>query len=249
MEEIKVINEQVVLGKNFRVYGDIKNPLFLAKDVADWIDYSKNPNGSRQTSKMVKSIDEDEKLVVKLLLPGDNQIRQHIMLTENGVYEVLMLSTLPIAKEFKKEVKKILKQMRLTGGVVVENREEEFINNYFPSFSEDVKLAMVQDLRKQNQLQKQIIEQQQPYVQLAMKRLDKNGLISITDANKTFELKRGQLTKWAKQSGYLHKTITEVNKKGEEYFRVYDNGGFKCIGVTQKGLEFINESLQEVKDN
>ena len=240
MKEIKVINEQVVLGKNFRVYGDIKNPLFLAKDVASWIGHS-------DVSTMMRVVDEDEKVTNNVCTPGG--IQMCLMVTENGLYEILMMSRKAIAKQFKKEVKKILKQMRLTGGVVVENREEEFINNYFPSFSEDVKLAMVQDLRKQNQLQKQIIEQQQPYVQLAMKRLDKNGLISITDANKTFELKRGQLTKWAKQSGYLHKTITEVNKKGEEYFRVYDNGGFKCIGVTQKGLEFINESLQEVKDN
>lgn len=37
----EIVKEQEVLGKNFRVYGTVESPLFLAKDVAEWIDYSK----------------------------------------------------------------------------------------------------------------------------------------------------------------------------------------------------------------
>jgi anti-repressor protein len=37
--EIKIFEEREVLGKEFRIYGDMDNPLFLAKDVAVWIDY------------------------------------------------------------------------------------------------------------------------------------------------------------------------------------------------------------------
>ena len=33
-----VIDEREALGKEFKIYGDIENPLFLAKDVANWID-------------------------------------------------------------------------------------------------------------------------------------------------------------------------------------------------------------------
>ena len=68
-----------------------------------------------------------------------------------------MQSRKPIAKQFKKEVKKILKQIRLTGGAV--KNEEEFIKNYFPSFSEEVKQAMVLDLKHQNEkIQKELEE-------------------------------------------------------------------------------------------
>ena len=35
--EIVVIDERKVLNFDFRVYGDFNNPLFLAKDVAEWI--------------------------------------------------------------------------------------------------------------------------------------------------------------------------------------------------------------------
>ena len=149
-KEIKVIDEREVLGKHFRVYGDIENPLFLAKDVAEWIEHS-------DVSKMIRSVDEEEKLIGTLFLSG--QKREVWFLAEDGLYEVLMQSRKPIAKQFKKEVKKILKQIRLTGGAVIEDREEEFINNYFTSFSDDVKKAMVLDLRNQMKKYKAELEE------------------------------------------------------------------------------------------
>lgn len=113
MRELIVIDERVVFEKNFRVYGDFENPLFLAKDVAEWIDYSKNSNGAYNISSMLKTVDEDEKLVSKILISGQN--REMWFVTEDGLYEVLMQSTKPIAKEWKKKVKEILKEIRKTG--------------------------------------------------------------------------------------------------------------------------------------
>lgn len=46
------------------------------------------------------------------------------MLTENGLYEVLMQSRKPIAKEFKKGVKAILKEIRTNGGYMVAKADE-----------------------------------------------------------------------------------------------------------------------------
>ena len=60
-EAIKVIAEQNVLGKEFHIYGTIEEPLFLAKDVAEWIDYAKTGNGDFDVSKMIKPVDDDEK--------------------------------------------------------------------------------------------------------------------------------------------------------------------------------------------
>lgn len=97
--------------------------MFLAKEVSSWIGHS-------DTNMMCKSIDEEEK--IKLFVTSDFQKRfpsrcwkpsksstyagaNYLFLTEFGVYEVLMLSRLPKAKEFKKGVKEILKRIRLTG--------------------------------------------------------------------------------------------------------------------------------------
>lgn len=46
-------------------------------------------------------------------------------LTEDGLYEVLMQSRKPIAKKLKKEIKKILKQIRLTGGYIPISTEDD----------------------------------------------------------------------------------------------------------------------------
>ena len=108
-EAIKVIAEQNVLGKEFHIYGTIEEPLFLAKDVAKWIEHS-------DVHKMLQSVDDDEKGRNNVPTPGGEQ--ECWFLTENGLYEVLMLSRKPIAKKFKKEVKRILHDLRLNGTVV-----------------------------------------------------------------------------------------------------------------------------------
>lgn len=108
MNNLTIINEQEVLGKHFAVYGDFENPLFLAKDVAEWIEYDVT-----SVNKMLNNVDDDEK--VRNIVPtlGGNQ--EAWFLTEDGLYEVLMQSRKPIAKEFKKKVKEILKSIRKTG--------------------------------------------------------------------------------------------------------------------------------------
>ena len=69
--------------------------------------------GAYEVSKMIKNVDDDEKLIGTTFLSGQN--RDVWFLTEFGLYEVLMQSRKPIAKEFKKRVKVILKEIRLKG--------------------------------------------------------------------------------------------------------------------------------------
>ena len=74
-KQLTVIMNREVLGKEFRVYGDKENPLFLAKDVADWIDYQMvSGKNVRNTSKMLNLVDEDEK--VKAVLGIHNRDTQ-----------------------------------------------------------------------------------------------------------------------------------------------------------------------------
>ena len=110
MNEIKVINKSILLGKEIDVYGTIDEPLFLAKDVAEWIGHS-------DVSMMVKNVEEDEKVTNNVCTLGGSQ--NAWFLTEDGLYEVLMQSRKPIAKQFKKGVKEILKTIRKTGSYSV----------------------------------------------------------------------------------------------------------------------------------
>lgn len=134
MEEkvLTVIDETEILGKKIKLYGSVENPLFLAKDVAEWIDYSKRANGTYQTSNMLKHVENDEKVVKSFNTLGG--VQETWFLTEDGLYECCMRSTKPIAKEMKKEIKKYLKSIRLTGAAIPIGNEEKMVNYYFSEF-------------------------------------------------------------------------------------------------------------------
>lgn len=107
--EIQVLKQTELLGRRLTVYGTMQEPLFLAKEVAELIEHS-------DVSTMLRTVDEDEKLTQTFF--GSGQGREMWLLTENGLYEILMQSRKPIAKQFKKGVKQILKEIRTTGGYI-----------------------------------------------------------------------------------------------------------------------------------
>lgn len=114
---------QVVTTTNFHgqplnIYGSEQEPLFLARAVAEMIDYTKTSQGYYDVQAMLRKVDEDEKVKGTPLESTTKNFRsgqQVWFLTEYGLYEVLMRSSKPKAKEFKKVVKNILKEIRLNG--------------------------------------------------------------------------------------------------------------------------------------
>ena len=92
------------------------------------------------------------------------------------------------------------------------------------------------------------LEEQAPKVELADERLSMNGCISITDANKTFGLGKGKLMEWARNKGFIDKRkyIKEVNQAGRKYFKVYQTGEYRNIGITDEGMKLIKENREEI---
>ena len=85
------------------------------------------------------------------------------LIPENIFYKLAFKANSETARKFQDKVcDEILPQIRISGGYVQEEREEDFINRYFPSFSDDVKKAMVLDLKKTNEEQKKQIEEMKP---------------------------------------------------------------------------------------
>lgn len=111
-KEIQVLKQTELLGQQFAVYGTAENPLFFAKDISILLNLS-------NISDMVKRVDNDERTKFNLGRQGEGWF-----LTEDGLYEVLMQSRKPIAKQFKKGVKAILKEIRKTGAYVATSAEE-----------------------------------------------------------------------------------------------------------------------------
>ena len=115
---LQVLKKSELLGHQFTIFGTTENPLFLAKEVADVIEHSK-------ADVMVNLVDDDEKVKVNNLYVDGRTGGQGVwMLTEDGLYEVLMQSRKPIAKQFKKGVKTILKEIRKTGGYLAASPDD-----------------------------------------------------------------------------------------------------------------------------
>ena len=222
MNNINVIDEREVLGFDFKVYGDADNPLFLAKDVAKWIEHS-NP------TEMVKNIDEDEKLNSTIFSGGQN--REMTFLTEDGLYEVLMQSRKPIAKAFKKEVKKILKQIRQTGGYIPTNEEDDD-----ETIMAKALLIANKTIEKHKEIianQRKQLEEQQPMVDFANAIAETSDSIDVGTFSKllkdenVFVGGRNKLFQWLRDNKFLM-------KDNEPYQKYIDNGVFEYVEYTYK---------------
>lgn len=119
MNEISIIHKEVILGQEIDVWGTFEEPYFRASDVAAWL-------GFKNISTSLKCLDPEELTKFNL---GSRQ-GETWFLTEDGLYDFLMQSRKPAAKQFKKGVKAILKELRKTGAYIVakpEDTEEDII--------------------------------------------------------------------------------------------------------------------------
>lgn len=171
---LSLLREEEFLDKAVRVFGTPENPLFLARDVAEWIDYGYKDyrKTTRDVGKMIEKVDNDEKVKFTTPNKGENSSplrpnHEYWFLTENGLYEVLMLSRKPKAKQFKSKVKEILKSVRMTGGYINPGQEDLFVETYLPFADENVKNFFrlnMQAMAQQNKIikdQKLQLESQQ----------------------------------------------------------------------------------------
>ncbi|WP_455043038.1 phage antirepressor [Leptotrichia buccalis] len=257
--ELQVIDEREILGKQFRVYGDFENLLFLAKDVAEWIDYSKKSNGSYDVNSMLRMVDEDEKLVRKISVSGQN--RNMWFLTEDGFYEVCMQSTKPNAKIFKKEVKKILKTIRKTGMYMTDNVWDTITNN--PEKLGEVLINYgkvkreLEQLEEENQIQKQLIAEYKPIKEYVDTILSSEDTMTITQIAADYGLSAYELNKTLNEQRVIRKVggqwilyAEHMNKgytKSETITVKKKNGTEKVVPNTkwtQKGRLFVHNLLE-----
>jgi prophage antirepressor-like protein len=94
-------------GFEIRVLGDSNNPLFVAKDICQAL-------GLSDVSMSLQKLDDDEKGTKVIGTLGGNQ--KMSVITESGMYALIMRSNKPEAKSFRKWVtSEVLPEIRKTG--------------------------------------------------------------------------------------------------------------------------------------
>lgn len=250
MDKLEIIEQREVLGKEFTIYGDIENPLFLAKDVANWIEHNK-PN------ELIANVDEHEKL--KAIISRSGQNREMWFLTEDGVYEVLFQSRKPIAKQFKKEVKTILKTIRLSGMYAT----DKLLDNPDLAIKAFTKLKEEREKRK---LLEEKIEVDKPKVIFAEAVETSKTSILIGELAKIlkqngYNIGQKRLFSWLREKGYLIKSgRTDYNMPTQKSMELklfeiketaitHSDGHIsinKTVKVTGKGQIYFINKFKEV---
>lgn len=257
MNEIKIIQKTELCGHTFSVFGTPDEPLFLAKEVAEAIEHS-------DVSMMMRNIDDEEKGTSIVCTPGGKQ--KVLMLTEDGLYEVLMQSRKPIAKEFKKGVKLILKEIRTKGGYMVALNETP---------DETMARALIIAHATRERMEKRIAEQQErialqdaelkkqaPKVQYVNEVLQSNQTYTTTQIAKELDMtsaqalqkilcdynimyrQSGQWLLTAKHNGKGYtktRTHTYISSSGEQ--------GTNTITVwTEAGRAFLHNIIKRIEE-
>ena len=236
---LTVIQETEILGKRIRMYGDIDNPLFKASDVADWIEHSK-------VSVMLKTVESDEKVKVNNVY-SENRTGGNgtWFLTEDGLYEICMQSRKPIAKQMKKEIKRYLKSIRLTGAAIPSGSEEKMVSYYFSSLSPQTQGVIVNELIAKNK------ELQQFYDDL----MSTEGLMSVNTCAKELGIGEYTLFSYLRKKRILFYDKDMVNVPYERFRRegkfavketpCHDGKIRSTTYVTKKGLDYIRKLLRK----
>ena len=204
-------------------------PYLVGNDVAEKLGYQ------RPTKAIQDDVDADDKILLnsktQSLIRTEfdyHQLGQRggWLINESGFYSLVFGSKLSRAKEFKHWVtSEVLPQIRQTGGYVVENRESEFIDNYFPSFTDDTKLAMVQDLLKTNKKYKSKIQKLQPQATAYKDLMTAQGYIKFIDLAQSVEIGRTKLFDFLRKK----KVLTKQSNFNVPYGKFTKNGYFRVL--------------------
>ena len=247
-----VLKQTELLGQQFAVYGRPQAPLFKAQQVASMLSL-------KNVSDMIQRVDEEERSKLNLGRQGETW-----MLTENGLYEVLMQSRKPIAKSFKKGVKSILKEIRTNGGYIATQPEDT------PELIMARALQVAQSTIERHQQQLQVaqavitsqseqLKEQAPKVEYTDSVLNATNTYTSTQMAKELDLRTAEqlhalLKSWGvmiRQSGqwmlaakYCGQNYTKT--RTHSYTKQDGTQGTNCITVwTERGRWFLHNLMQQ----
>ena len=199
------INNQVFNFGDYQVRTVIKEgePWFVAKDVADILDYS-------EASAMTRHLDDDDKESVKLTVRGQEQ--EFILVNESGLYSAILKSRKPEAKAFKKWVtSEVLPSIRKQGKYEVKPAVPQ---SYSQALLEAGRLAAIVEqqelLVKQQELQLTLAA---PKVEYVDKFVEHGNNRTVTDVAKELGVSGIALGRWLRNNNYAWKNKTPMRWK------------------------------------
>lgn len=199
---------------------------FIGKDVAAALGYS---NASKA---VIMHVDEEDKMQLTLESSTDAQngnllrMSKTTIITESGLYALILSSKLPEARKFKHWVTaEVLPQIRKTGGYIPVTEEDDEKSILTKACS--ILMRTVEEQKARILDQQVILAGQAPIVDFYEQVKESKGSVLIGELAKMitaqgFVIGRQRLFEWLRKNGYLFQNSTEPLQKWVErgYFEV-----------------------------
>ena len=171
---------------------------------------------------------------------------------ESQLYDFLIEAHTAKSKVFKKWLSnEVLLTIERTGAYIEDGREEEMIERYFPSISDDVKFLMIKDLQKAiKDEQEKNKELQQFYDDL----MNTEGLYHMNTVAKQLKIGRNTMLSYLKGKGIMfyqdNSNVPYQRFMNQKLFDVVEtpcaDGNYRPVTyATKKGLEYIRRLLRK----
>lgn len=232
-------------GAQVRVLMRDGEPWFVAKDVSGILGY-------RDAANLTRRLDDDEKDTRKTSTPSGKQ--EMTIINESGLYNAVLGSTKPNAREFRKWVTgEVLPSIRKTGGYLIARKDES---------PEEIMARALLVAKETIDRQKRKIEQDRPKVQFADAVTASDTCITVGELAKLisqstgYKTGRDRLFDWLRKAGWLISYGSSRNmpsQRGMErgFFMIHARTGqsgngnppviFKTTKVTGKGQQYFLE--------
>lgn len=177
-----------------------------------------------------------------------------ILLTESQLYDFMLEAHTEKCKSFRKWiVTEVLPMINVTGGYVESDRNEEFVENYFPDLSEETKILIIKELHDRNAELKQKNKELQEFYDTL---LNTEGLLPINTVSKELNVGLKRLYLFLRNNGIMfykgQVNIPYQRFMEQKLFAIKEtpcaDGKYRPqTYATRKGLEYIRKLL--VKKN
>ncbi len=173
-----------------------------------------------------------------------------LFMNENQLYDFMFEAHTDKCKPFRKwVVEEVLPMINSTGGYIESDMEEEFVNNYLPDLSEEVKVLVIKDLRENNKrLKEENAELKEFYDTL----LSTEGLLPMNIVAKELRIGLKRLYSFLRVNDVMfykgNVNIPYQRFMEQELFKVKEtpcrDGNYRLATyATRKGLEYIRKML------
>lgn len=251
--KLQLIKEGDFLGTKCDFYKDEDNNIYMTREqIGQALEYSDPIRNISKLHDRNKDRLDKFSVVVKLTTTDQKQYNTTLYI-EKGIYDICRFSRQPKADKFYDWVYDQIQLIRRNAGTVIEGREMEFLDNYFPSLQEETKLMMVKDLQKTVKEKQREIDELTPKAEDWSAFMDSKGNMTISKVAKALDIEgigRNKLFDILRNKEVLR-------SNNEPYQRYINDGYFKVIAVakngrkftqtlvTGKGMSWINKKMKE----